>query len=501
MTVNDINALINLSDLSLLTALPEIFLSVAVLSILIAGVIRGDRQTASISWLCVAALAGTAILVITGAMRDFGIDQDSASVSVSAFSGMFINDEYAAFLKIILILGLIFSIVMSIPSLEIRGIQRFELPILMTLSGIGMMFMVSANHLLTLYMALELQSLCLYVLAAIQKGSIKSSEAGLKYFILGALSSGILLFGMSMIYGFTGSLSFPEIFAYVEQYGMGPGLMTGMVFVLIALAFKISAVPFHMWTPDVYEGAPSVVTAMFVIVPKIAALGLLMRLLFDAFGGAVFEWSQILMFLSVASMVWGAFAGLVQNNIKRLLAYSSIGNMGYALLGLIAGTQGGVSSVLIYLTIYMAMTAGTFACLLRLQRNEIEVKLISDMAGLVKTNPLTTYLLVIFMFSMSGLPPMAGFFGKLAVFQSIVAAEHYVLAVIGVLTSVIAAYYYLRVIKVMMFDEAQDPLDVEKLSPRRMVALIGAAFTLLFIIKPDALYQLTDLAAQSLVGS
>ena len=471
-------------------AVPEIFLAVASMVTLILGVFQGDSKTSLVSWVSVAVLVMTLGLVL---MNNAG--------PTEAFNGLFVHDGYSSFLKVIILLGLIAAITVAVPSLELRGMQKFEYPVLILLSGLGMMVMVSSNHLLTLYMGLELQSLGLYVLASLQKGSVKSSEAGLKYFILSALSSGILLFGISLIYGFSGTLYFPDLYASIStDGGLEAGLITGLVFVLVAMAFKISAVPFHMWTPDVYEGAPTPVTALFVMVPKVAAIGLMMRFLFDAFGQAVFEWSQILIVLSVASMVWGAFAALVQNNIKRLLAYSSIGHMGYALVGLVPGTESGVSSVLFYMTIYMFMTAGVFACILRLQRNDLEIKKVSELSGLVRTNPVTAYLIALFMFSMTGLPPLAGFFGKLAVFQAAVEAEYYTLAVIGVLTSVVAAYYYLRVIKVMLFDDALDPLDKETVFSRRLVAGVGAAFVLFFILKPGLLSGLTDFAAMSLVG-
>ena len=479
------------SLLNLDVALPEIVLAVASMVILIIGVFKGDKQTPFVSWLSVGALVAVLGLVL------FSDGQRN-----EAFNGLFVNDSYAIFLKSVILVGLIVSIMISTPSLAIRGMMRFEYPVLILLAGLGMMIMVSSNHLLTLYMGAELQALSLYVLAALQRGSGKSSEAGLKYFILGALSSGILLFGISLVYGFSGTLYFPDLFKVVAQNdALNPGLITGLVFVLIALAFKISAVPFHMWTPDVYEGAPTPVTALFVIVPKVAALGLIMRFVFDAFGAAVFEWSQIILFLSVASMFWGAFAALVQNNIKRLMAYSSIGNVGYALVGLVAGTQAGVSSVLIYMTIYMVMTAGVFACILRLNRNELEVKTVPELAGLVKTDPYTAYILAILLFSMTGLPPLAGFFGKLVVFQAAVEAGHIILAVFGVLTSVVAAYYYLRIIKVMMFDDGSDPLDKEVVLSRRLVAGVSAALTLIFIVRPDMLFELTDMAAISLLGA
>ena len=359
--------------------------------------------------------------------------------------------------------------------------------------------MVSANSLLTMYMGLELQSLSLYVLAAIRRDHVKSAEAGIKYFILGALASGMLLFGSSLVYGFTGSINFDSIaFTLSEQGAAVSGLVIGLVFVLAGLAFKVSAVPFHMWTPDVYEGAPTSVTAFFAIVPKIAAMALLMRILFGPFGAMMIEWRQVIWFLAVASMLVGAFAGITQTNIKRLMAYSSIGNMGYAMIGIIAGTHEGVGAVVVYLVLYMIMSAGVFSFILMMRRGGLAIEEISELSGLSRTSPLMAYAMAALMFSMSGIPPLAGFFGKLLVFKAAVASGFYWLAVLGVLSSVVASYYYLRIIKVMFFDEPADALDPQVAFSRRAVMFMSVMFILLFILSPQALVQMSFSAASAL---
>jgi NADH-quinone oxidoreductase subunit N len=408
-------------------------------------------------------------------------------------------DKFAGFMKLMILTGLIASVALSVRYLVEEGMERFEFPVLIIFAGIGMMMMVSANNLLALYMGLELQSLSLYVLAAFHRNSLRSSEAGIKYFVLGALSSGMLLFGVSLIYGFTGSLDFEVIGRTLGGLEVVPlGATFGLVFILAGFAFKISAVPFHMWTPDVYQGAPSAVTALFAIVPKIAAFALLMRLLFEPFAGLSDQWLQIVYFISLMSMVIGAFAGIAQENIKRLLAYSSIGNMGYALIGVVAGNAAGAGAVVLYLLIYMVMTIGVFAVVLSMRRQGMGVYRISDLSGLSKTAPGLAYAMAILMFSMSGIPPAAGFFGKLVVFNAAVAEGYYVLATLGILTSVVAAYYYLRVIKVMFFDEPADVFDGGMPFARRAVLLISILFVLGFVIKPSVFVSSSFSAVASL---
>ena len=416
-----------------------------------------------------------------------------------ALNNMLIVDGFSNVMKLIIIVGMIASLGLSVQYLYQERIARFEYPVLVMFAGIGMMLMVSANNLLSLYMALELQSLSLYVLAAFHRNSLKSGEAAAKYFILGALSSGMLLFGISLIYGFTGSLDFTTIQTTLQNLeSIPPGFTIGMVFVLAALVFKISAAPFHMWTPDVYQGSPTSVTAFFALVPKVAAMALIIRLIFMPFTAAEEQWVQILYFVSVASLIFGSFAAIAQENIKRLLAYSSIGNMGYALIGLIAGTELGVSAVVIFMLIYMIMTAGSFAVVLCMRRDGIAVENISDLSGLSKNQPFLAYAMAALMFSMSGIPPLAGFFGKLFIFNAALASGYYTLAVLGVMASVVAAYYYLRIIKVMFFDEPTDAFDKEEGLEKRLVLFFSLAFILGFIFKPMYVLSFAEIAANSL---
>jgi NADH-quinone oxidoreductase subunit N len=345
--------------------------------------------------------------------------------------------------------------VMTVGHDRSEQLDRFEFPVLIVLSTLGMLLMISANSLLSLYLALELQSLALYVLAAINRDSLRSTEAGLKYFVLGALSSGLLLYGMSLVYGFTGHIGFAEIAAALTSEGRSLGLVFGLVFILAGIAFKISAVPFHMWTPDVYEGAPTPVTAYFSGAPKVAAMAMLVRIVIDAFQPVVADWQQVVVFIAIASMLLGAFGAIGQRNIKRMMAYSSIGHMGYALVGLASGSMAGVRGVVLYMLVYMVMTLGAFACILAMRRKEGGyVENIDDLAGASATNPFMATAMTAMMFSLAGIPPLGGFFAKYFVFMAAIEAQLYALAIIGVLASVVGAYYYLRVVKVMWFDNA-----------------------------------------------
>ncbi len=461
-------------DFNLTSILPEIFMSVSAMGLLIVGVFNGNQSTRVISWACALTMFVTVVIMFT---MDWS--------SVVSMNGMFVFDKFAVIMKLIILLGGVASIALSIRFIEQEGMARFEFPILIMFAVIGMMIMVSSHNFLSLYMGLELQSLSLYVLAAFQRNSLRSSEAGIKYFVLGALSSGMLLFGISLIYGFTGSLDFAVVGQTLSDLdAMQFGVIFGLVFILAAMAFKISAVPFHMWTPDVYQGAPTAVTAFFAMVPKIAAMALLMRLLFEPFVAMEVQWVQIIYFVSLMSMLVGAFAGIAQDNIKRLLAYSSIGNMGFALIGLVAATPEGASAVVLYLFIYMVMSAGVFAVVMSMRRGGRSVYKISDLAGLSKTAPILASAMCVLMFSMSGIPPLAGFFSKFVVFNAAVAEGYYILAVLGILTSVVAAYYYLRIIKVMYFDDTVDAFDEDMPFERNIVLLISILFTICFIIKP-----------------
>jgi len=375
---------------------------------------------------------------------------------------------------------------------------RFEYPVLMLISALGMSMMISANNLISLYVGLELQSLALYVVAAIRRDTLKSTEAGLKYFVLGALSSGMLLYGASLIYGFTGSTDF-TVLAKALAVDAQPalGLVIGLVFLSAGLAFKISAVPFHMWTPDVYEGAPTPVTAFFAAAPKVAAIALFTRVLVGPFLPLLHQWQQIIVVVSVLSMLLGGIAAINQRNVKRLMAYSSIGNIGYALVGLASGTALGVTGVLIFMAIYIVTTIGAFAVILAMRRKGEMVEQISDLAGLGKSQPLLAYSFVIFLFSMAGIPPVAGFFGKLFVFNAAIDAHLYALAVIGVVASVISCFYYIRIIKVMLFDQGDGQFD--RPDPTlRVVLLACTAFVLLGVLVPGPLAAVATSAAASL---
>jgi NADH-quinone oxidoreductase subunit N len=365
------------------------------------------------------------------------------------------------------------------------------------LATTGMLMMISANDLIALYVGLELQSLTLYVVAAFDRRSARSSEAGLKYFVLGALSSGMLLYGASLIYGFTGSTLFTDIADAVQPSGANLGLIFGLVFLMTGFAFKISAVPFHMWTPDVYEGAPTPVTAFFAAAPKLAAMALTVRTLFAAFPSVTPEWQQIVTFLAIASMALGSFAAIGQRNIKRLMAYSSIGHMGYALVGLAAGTAEGVQGVIVYLAIYLAMTLGTFACILAMRRKGHMVEDIDQLSGLSSTSPMMAFLLAMLLFSLAGIPPLAGFFAKFYVFLAAIHAGLYALAVTGVLLSVVGAYYYLRIVKIVYFDA---PAERFEPMPGLLAAVLGASglFTLFYFVYPAPLVKVAEAAAKSL---
>lgn len=461
---------------------PEIFLALSGLALLVLGVFHGDKASKQIGWLVMVAVAVTTAILLQNSWERGDV-----------LNGMFVMDQFAGIVKLLLLIGLFTALALSVRYMEEEGTARFEYPLLILFAGLGMMLMVSAHDLLSLYMGLELMSLASYVLASIRRDNTKSSEAGLKYFVLGSIASGMLLFGASLVYGYTGSTNFSVIGDALHEQ-VSAGALIGMVFILSGMAFKISAAPFHMWTPDVYEGAPTSVTAFFAMVPKVAAMALLIRLLFEAFPAVSDQWGQIVWILSALSMAVGAFAALIQDNIKRLLAYSSVGNMGFALVGLAAGTAEGLSAVLVYLTIYMAMTAGTFGIVMNMRRNGQALENISDLAGLSRHAPVMAYALAILMFSMSGIPPLAGFFGKFMVFRAAVDAELYGLAIFGILTSVVAAYYYIRVIKVMFFDEPVEKYDGAVPCSRNVVVAVSVLFVLLFIFAPSPVAEIGNYA-------
>jgi len=468
-------------------ARPEIFLAVATALLLLYGVLRGEAATTFVSVATSIALLATAVLLFMPYREG------------TAFANLFITDRLTTTMKALVLIGAAISILMSRAYFERARVWRFEYPLIVSLATLGMMLMISANDLMSLYVGLELQSLALYVIAAFQRDSVRSTEAGVKYFVLGSVASGMLLFGASLIYGFCGGTSFVQISqALLAGKAEEIGTVIGLVFVVAGLAFKISAVPFHMWTPDVYEGAPTPVTALFAVAPKIAAISLTVSVLMGPFKPLFPQWQQIIVAAAVLSMAWGAFAALRQPNIKRLMAYSSIGNVGYVLLGLAAGSEKGVQSVVFYLAIYMVMTLGVFAVILAMRRRGIMVEEVSDLAGLGKDHPMLALAMLIFMFSMAGIPPLAGFWGKLYIFMAAIEAKLFWPAVLGVLASVVASYYYLRVVKVMYFDEGTEALDSSSFSVNRAVALVAALLLAVFSLAPQPLSLIAAAAAKGL---
>jgi NADH-quinone oxidoreductase subunit N len=474
----------------LITALPEIVMALAASTLLMVGVFTRKGALRIVLGGSVIVIAVTMALIIAGPPG-----------SSQAFGGLFLRDAYGDFMKVLVLLGAGLTMIMSLHYLEREEMARFEFPILMLFATLGMMIMVSAGDLLALYLGLELQSLSLYVIAAFRRDQLRSSEAGLKYFVLGALSSGMLLYGCSMIYGFTGTTSFAGLASALSGGEASIGLIVGLVFLTAGLAFKVSAVPFHMWTPDVYEGAPTPVTAFFATAPKVAALALFMRVMMGPFGDLVAQWQQIIVFVSIASMVLGALAAIAQTNIKRLMAYSSIGHVGFALVGLAAGTEDGIRGVGIYLAIYVFMNVGTFACILSMRQDGRLVEGITDLKGLGKTDPLMGAALAIFMFSMAGIPPLAGFFGKFFVFMAAIDAGLYGLAVIGVLASVVGAFYYIRIVKLIYFDEPEEAFD-RPVGREIGLILVGTTLVILCLwALPGTIVDGASAAAASLVGA
>ena len=427
---------------------PELILGLGAMGLLLLGVFNGEGSARNVTLGAVATLLAALAVVVFAPPK-----------TAQAFGGMFVTNDFVLFAKALVLAGSAATLVLALRFNAAEAIERFEFPILFLLSTLGMLLMISAGDLIALYLGLELSSLALYVLAAYRRDSARSAEAGLKYFVLGALASGLLVYGASLLYGISGTTSFAGVGRAINAAPGSLGALVGLVFLAAGFAFKLSLVPFHMWTPDVYEGAPTPVTAFFAIAPKIAALTLLTRVLQGPLFGLIDIWQQLFGVLALASMAFGAFAAIAQSNIKRLMAYSSIGHMGYALVGVAAGGASGVQGVLLYLTIYLVMNLGTFACILAMRRDGRMVEEMSDLAGLNRTHPGLAMALAIFMFSLAGLPPLAGFFGKLYVFLAAVEAGFVGLAIAGLLSSVVAAYYYMRVVKVMYFDEPADAFD------------------------------------------
>ncbi|NND41966.1 MAG: NADH-quinone oxidoreductase subunit NuoN, partial [Silicimonas sp.] len=469
--------------------LPEALLALYAMVALLAGVYTGkDRTAPMLVWIT------AAVLVLLAAW--IGLAGEGTRI---AFNGMFIEDGFARFAKVVILISAAAILVMSEEYMAKRDLLRFEYPLLVALAVVGMMVMVSAGDLIALYMGLELQSLSLYVVAALRRDSVKSTEAGLKYFVLGALSSGLLLYGASLVYGFAGTTQFAGIIAAAQ--GETPlGLLFGLSFIAAGLAFKVSAAPFHMWTPDVYEGSPTPVTAFFATAPKVAAMALFARVAHDAFGGVVGDWQQILAFLSVASMFLGAVAAIGQTNIKRLMAYSSIAHMGYALMGLAAGTAQGVESMLVYMAIYVTMNIGTFAFILSMEKDGQPVVEIATLSQYSRRDPLKALAMLVLLFSLAGVPPLVGFFAKYTVLLAAVDAGLAWLAVLGVIASVIGAFYYLRIVYLMYFGAEESDLDAGG-SPVLSAFLVASAVAMVFgVINLFGIEGVAEAAAATLVN-
>jgi NADH-quinone oxidoreductase subunit N len=474
-----------IGSLDLSPVLPEVVLACGAMLMLMAGVFMDGGSSRIVNSWCVLVLVAAAIVLILAPQG-----------RLVSFGGSFVLDDFARFLKMLTLIGSAGALILSLDWLAIEKQQRFEYGSLFLLSTVGMLVLISAADLIALYLGLELMSLSLYVVAASNRENVKSTEAGLKYFVLGALSSGMLLYGASLIYGFTGTIDFVGI-AKVTHAGAGVGLVFGLVFLFVGFCFKISAVPFHMWTPDVYEGAPTPVTAFFAAAPKVAAISIFVRASMTAFPGIVHEWQQIVVFVSIASMALGSFAAIGQRNIKRLMAYSSIGHMGFALVGLAAATSSGVQGVLVYMSIYVAMTLGAFAAIAAMRRGGMAVENISDLAGLARTQPTMAFFFAMLMFSLAGVPPLAGFFAKFYVFLAAINAGLFTLAVIGVLTSVVGAYYYLMIVKTMYFDQPVQSFDLMP-GLLRLVLGVSGVINLLFFAWPAPLLTAAAAAAKSL---
>jgi NADH-quinone oxidoreductase subunit N len=471
----------------LLVLLPELILAIGAMVLLLAGAIAGEKSAPAIS------LGAVALLVAAGVATIMGPDQ------VTAFHNAFVADGFSRFAKLLILGGAAFCVLLADEFFADIKHSRFELPVLMVLATLGMMLMVSSASFLSLYMGLELQSLALYVLAAFNRDHLRSTEAGLKYFVLGALSSGMMLYGISLVYGFTGTTNFAAIAQVTHAGTPGLGVIFGIVFLIAGLAFKVSAVPFHMWTPDVYEGAPTPITAYFATAAKVAALCLFLRSILTPFPDLLHQWRQIIVFISVLSMALGAIAAIGQKNIKRLMAYSSIGHMGYALLGLAAGTSLGARGVLIYLAIYVATNLGVFACIQAMRRGGKAVEGISDLAGLARTDLKLAVLFSMLFLSLAGLPPLAGFFAKFYVFLAAMQAGLVWPAVLGVLASAVGLVYYLRLVKVMFFDEPADALDGQAGLGSRTIMVVSGAVALLFIFAASPVLNAADAAAKALL--
>ena len=458
--------------------LPELFLSLSIMTLLILGVFV-KKSFKIVSALTILSLIFGIILVLNQPQEIIKIFNDS-----------YIIDELSIFMKVLTLLFCLFILIASRDYVKKTNIDKIEYPILIMSSTLGMLLMISSYDLIVFYLGLELQSLCLYILASFRRDNEKSTEAGLKYFVLSALASGLLLYGCSLIYGFTGSTNFYLISSNLDS--SNAGAVFGIVFIIVGLAFKISAVPFHMWTPDVYEGAPTSVTSFFALVPKIAALTVFIRFMYVPFINVIHQWQTIIIFLSIASMILGAVAAIGQNNIKRLMAYSSIGHMGYALAGLATGTNSGVQSSVIYLTIYLVMNLGAFGCIFMMRRENNFYENINDLSGLSKNHPMLALGFLIILFSLAGIPPLAGFFAKFYIFMAVIESKMYALAIIGLITTVVSAFYYLRIIKIIYFDKPKKPFEENYDWGLKIPLIFSSVLTLIYFVYPSILTEIVS---------
>jgi NADH-quinone oxidoreductase subunit N len=459
--------------------IPELFLTTSIMILLMIGVFYKNSFNL-IYKLSVITLLATFILLFN----------HSIDTSTRLFNNSYIIDYFSLFMKVLTLIACIFVMLSSLDYIKLIGINKMEYPILILSSTLGMMIMISSYDLIVFYMGLELQSLSLYVLASFNRDNYRSSEAGLKYFILGALSSGLLLYGCSLIYGFSGSTNFDLIAQNMDQ--LNTGSIFGIVFILVGLAFKVSAVPFHMWAPDVYEGSPTSVTTFFAIVPKVAALTVFIRFLYVPFINVIGQWQMIIIFISLASMIFGAVAAIGQTNIKRLMAYSSIGHMGYALAGLATASNVGIQGTVIYLSIYLLMNLGIFSCIFMMRRKNIFYEDIQDLSGLSKNHPIISFCLLVLLFSLAGIPPLAGFFAKFYIFMAVIKAEMYTLAIMGLITTVISAFYYLRIIKIIYFDESKEKFEIDQNFGLRISLALSTIIILVYFIYPSLLIDVVS---------
>ena len=453
--------------------LPELFLSIAIMFLLMLGVFI-KKSFKLVNLLTILSLIFAIALVL-----------NQPNEIVKIFNESYIIDRLSIFMKVLTLLFCFFVLLSSKDYIKNNNIDKIEYPIIILASTLGMILMISSYDLIIFYLGLELQSLCLYILASFKRDDERSTEAGLKYFVLSALASGLLLYGCSLIYGFTGSTNFEIISANLDE--ANTGAVFGIVFIIVGLAFKVSAVPFHMWTPDVYEGSPTSVTSFFALVPKIAAISVFIRFMYVPFVNVISQWQTIIIFLSIASMILGAVAAIGQSNIKRLMAYSSIGHMGYALAGIAAGTNAGIQSTIIYLTIYLVMNLGAFGCIFMMKRENIFYENINDLSGLSKNHPMLALSFLIILFSLAGIPPLAGFFAKFYIFMAVIEVKMYALAIIGLVTTVISAFYYLRIIKVIYFDKPKKPFEESYDWGLKISLILSSILILTYFIYPSIL--------------